>query len=318
MLLTRTVYADVLIVLNTCLTFLLLLCSARIVHTSISAGRLTAAALLGGAYSLLIFAPPMNFFISLLIKSLFSFSIIKVGFKPSSVRLCLKLTGIFFAVSLCFAGSLTAVAALLKFKDIYYINGAVYYNFSFSALLISAVLAYLIFRVAARLFPASTKNQTAVVEIGLGNVKIKGRALCDTGNLLTDGYFGTPVILINYRLAQEALGVELEALVNFPTEQINTLPEELATRFRLISTRGIRDTALLPAFRADYAAVDCGKEQCLHRNISIALTEHGFADGEFDLLLNPHFWENGSGNRKRARAKNSEGTDNNEAASKIY
>ncbi|MDR1630911.1 MAG: sigma-E processing peptidase SpoIIGA, partial [Oscillospiraceae bacterium] len=82
----QVIYIDVLIVLNILLTYLLLLATSHMLRNEPPTGRMLAGSFLGGAYSLIILAPPFGLFLSTVIKLLLSLSIVTVTFKPRSLR----------------------------------------------------------------------------------------------------------------------------------------------------------------------------------------------------------------------------------------
>lgn len=66
----QTVYIDVLVLLNSVISLFLILITSLLLRCSPSSLRTAAGTFLGGAYSLLIFAPDMGVFVSLLVKIL--------------------------------------------------------------------------------------------------------------------------------------------------------------------------------------------------------------------------------------------------------
>ena len=96
-----TIYVDVLFVLNFFITYLLLLLTKSLVKFTSKAGRLLFGALIGGVYSLVILAPNLNFFASLIGKLLVSMLIVAASFNIKRLTVFLKTLACFY-FQICF------------------------------------------------------------------------------------------------------------------------------------------------------------------------------------------------------------------------
>lgn len=81
------VYIDVLFVLNMFVNYFILVTVAKIMRITPSRWRLLCGALLGGLYSLFIFIPDVNVFLSLVAKLAFSVSIVFAAYKNITLKL---------------------------------------------------------------------------------------------------------------------------------------------------------------------------------------------------------------------------------------
>ena len=87
----KSIYLDVLIVLNIYVNFFLLRATARFTHTPLKTSRCVLSSVLGSLFSLTIFLPVSNFFITLLIKLAAAAVITAMAFGVKNKKHTLKL-----------------------------------------------------------------------------------------------------------------------------------------------------------------------------------------------------------------------------------
>lgn len=240
----QVIYIDVLVFLNTVITFLLLLSASKLLKAFPSAGRLVAGSLLGGASSLIIFAPDLGFLLSLIVKLLFSIIITTATYNPKSVRALLRCIGYFFCVSFIFAGMMLFAASLPDLSILTYKNGALYVDFSLFSLIAASVICYLITLVLNKITKHSKEWDVLIsVKIYLNGSCVSGSAVIDTGNSLSDPFTGEDIIIAD-RFVLSAL---------LPEDIVHYLDgnNESCSRIRLVPCSTVTEDGLLPVFRAD-------------------------------------------------------------------
>ena len=262
----QVIYIDVLIFLNTIITFLLLLASSRLMKLTPSAGRFVLGSVIGGASSLIIFAPDMGLLLSLITKLLFSVIITTATYNPKTVRAILRQTGYFFAVSFIFAGIMLFVSSLEGISIVSYNNGAVYIDFSFFSLIAASTLCYIITVVLNKL--TRHKNESGIlynIRISKDGKTVSYSAILDTGNGLTDPFSGDSIIIADTDIIKNILPNDIILYFNGESEKCSSL--------RLVPCSTVTDDSLLPVFRADSATVnDSGKHVYIDRPL-IAVTQ---------------------------------------------
>lgn len=240
----QVIYIDVLIFLNTIITFLLLLASSRLIKIRPAAGRLVLGSLVGGASSLIIFAPDMGFVLSLLVKLLFSVIITSAAFRVSSLKSILRNAGYFFAVSFIFAGMLLFIASLPGIEIITYNNGAVYIELSFLSLVFASVLCYAVTLILNKITGHSRNSDVSVnAEITSHGMTVSCSGVIDTGNGLTDPFSGEGVIIGDKRTLSPLLPDDIRLYLEGK--------EEKCGKIRLVPCTTVTENGLLPVFRAD-------------------------------------------------------------------
>lgn len=238
----QVIYIDVLVFLNMIITFLLLLAASRMMKLFPSSGRMTLACILGGFSSLIILAPEMGFFLSLLTKLLFSVVIVSCAYNPKSLPAIAKETAYFFAVNFIFAGMMLFASSLPGISLISYNNGAVYINFSFFSLIASCVICYLITCLLNRFSRHKASHcEILSAEIYVGKKSVRAAAIADSGNALTDPYTGKSVIVADKSTLQSVL----------PENVKQYFADGICEEIKLIPCKTVSGSALLPCFRAD-------------------------------------------------------------------
>ncbi len=244
----QIIYVDVLIFLNTAITFLLLLSCKHLLKLPAKPFRMLSGSALGGISSLIIFAPETDFFISLFIKLCFSFIITGAAFGTKPPKALLIRTAYFFAVSFCFGGIMLFVSSLPDISIITYQNGAVYIDFSFISLIFASVLCYLITLLLGKLTrKRQQENVLCSVKIVSNGKEAKMCGIIDTGNSLRDPFSDEGVIVCDKHMAEKILPDGIKFYINGETEK--------CTAIRFLPCTTVTSQSLLPLFRAESAEI---------------------------------------------------------------
>lgn len=199
----QTVYADVLIILNTYVNFALLRMTALIDRKNVKRLRIVLAALSGGIYSLIILCEDISSFTVFISKTAVSIIMVLISFGFSSLRGFLRSFAVFFGVSFTFAGLMLALWLFAAPAGMIFNNGTVYFSFDTMTLLTFTAVSYALVRIIF-LFSErhSPKGSIYEIRITVNDAEIVCDALCDTGSSLKDWYTSLPVILISPELTE--------------------------------------------------------------------------------------------------------------------
>lgn len=260
----QVIYIDVLIFLNTAITFLLLLATSKITKLTPSAGRYVTGALVGGVFSLIIFAPDMGLILSLLTKLLFSLIIVSVVYNPKRIKAIAKQTSYFFAVSFGYAGIMLFISSLPGISILSYNNGIVYIDLSMFSLIAAAVVCYVV-TVALNAFTRHSHDGAILYNI---KIKCNGKSLStasilDTGNSLTDPFSGESLIIASSKEVDALLSADIKNYISGNTNKCEKL--------RLVPCTTIAGDTLLPVFRADEVQISGGGNNKQLCNVGIAV-----------------------------------------------
>lgn len=238
------IYLDVLLLSNLWINWLLLWATAKWTHRRLPSRRGCFAAMLGAAFSLVIFLPPMPTAIWLLLRVLSALGIVRIAFGKLSPTDWLRQTFWFGILSLLFCGTVYAFGTQLLPFGFTIANSAVYMDCSLLALLFATTAA-----AAIASFSARKRDLPSVGDWQL-HLRIDGKdfcldALADTGNSLRDVFSGRPVIICS--------AAQLTPwLQQFPDAETAAMH---CKGFRMLPTTTVTGTQLLPAFTPERIAL---------------------------------------------------------------
>lgn len=286
------IYADVLIILNTYINFILLRLSGYFVGAEISRLRLFAGALFGGIYSLIILVDGMSEWLSVLLKITVSAFIVLMSFRQHNVRSFIKCFLSFFTVSFVFAGLMLALWIFVSPDTMMYNNGAVYFGFDTMTLLVTTTVCYAVLRLIYFFIEKrSAKASLYYIEIYALEEVIKCRALLDSGNSLRDYFTSLPVILVSEEKLRTLLMCENESI-----------KRELKVRYIPFSTVG--GEGVISVFRPKKVRIYGAGCDFETDNILIGQSKTKIKNGEFEAVLPCDILQEGKLNDNWFTAKN--------------
>lgn len=193
------IYIDVLIILNTYLTWLILSLTAALTHTALKTRCCATASFIGGISSLIILIPiagKLIAFTVLLLKIISCIAIVIAAFWRQRIKKCILLTISFLGTSLLISAALELLQNLLGTSPFCLQNGFIYLDISPLNLVISTAVIYFIVCVFSKLF---SKNLGALnayrIDFNIGCKAFSLDGVADTGNTARDIFSGLPVII---------------------------------------------------------------------------------------------------------------------------
>lgn len=267
------IYADVLIILNTYINFILLRLTGYFIGADISRLRLFSGALFGGLYSLVILVDGMPDWLSLIFKISVSVLIVLISFRQYNFLSFVKSFLTFFSVSFVFAGLMLAIWIFVSPDTMMYNNGTVYFGFDTMTLLVITMVCYVVLRLIYFFIERRTdKGSLFYVEIYVPGETVKCRALSDSGNSLRDCFTALPVILVSEE--------KVKGLLNCKDEETKK-----ALKVRYIPFSTIGGNGVIPVFRPEKVriyGVGCDFET---KDVLIGQSVTKIRNGEFEALL---------------------------------
>lgn len=275
--LKTVIYADILIVINIIVNYLLLRATAAITGCNFKPTRFLLSACAGGIFSLIIFVDNITFILNLAIKTVFLSAMVLIAFGAKSLKTFLKCFGAFFLSNFAFAGIMLGFTVALSPNAAIYKNGVVYFDINIFTLTVTSVICYAVLNLISR-FTKSRIPQKNIfpIRITYGGKTVEGKALFDTGNTLCDCFSGKPAIITE----KDFISLLCE----------NTEITDMKN-FRLIPFTTIKNGGALPAFLADKAAVMDKGKWIEADNVYIAVTEKKIISGGYSALLGTPFFD---------------------------
>lgn len=286
-----TVYADVLVSLNILLTYVLIVASRVMCKIPTNKWAVLLASVIGGISSLVIFYENGGVVFSCFYKLITGSIIVGVAFLPETLKNYIKEFLAFFGISFLFGGFMYTLEITLHPKNIMFYNGTVYFDISIAYLVASVLVIYAVFLLADYLIAKhNNKGGKCQLEIGYNNKSVIVTALIDTGNTLTDGMTGKPVIIAELSAVSPLFS--RKEIIFFKSGDFENIPESLNRTFRLIPCKTVTGDSLLKAFMPSFIKINDGKGSYINNFCTVALTEKELSQGEYKALLNNDFFQN--------------------------
>lgn len=282
------IYVDVLLVINIFVNYFLLLVTKALLRKQIRRRRLLLGALLGGAYSLIIFLPNLPNVVSLLLNLVASVGMVLAAIPIVGIKDFLKSFAAFFAVNFAFAGLMLALWLGLHPNGMVYNNGAVYFSIDIQILLFSTVGCYVLLMGISRLLRRrAPENALYDIQISTEEKCIHTKALLDTGHTLSDGFSDTPVLVADRSVTEKLANEQLRAYL-----QGGHAPQPAANcHLRLIPYSTVGGSGVLKAFPVACVRVPARNYELHH--VLLAQSAVPFSDKEYSVLLCNDFFERG-------------------------
>ena len=284
------IYVDVLIVLNLFINYFLLLLTSFAQKESTKRLRLLLGALLGAVFSLVVFLPEMGTLFNIFSRVFAGAGIVFVTFGFKTYKRFLKLSAVFILMTFLFAGLMIALWILFRPQGMLINNSTVYFGISLPVLVATTAVCYVVIKLAMK-FIAKNKPQKTIceTELEIFGEKLKGRAMLDTGNTLSEGFSGYPVVICTYDFIKNIIP---ESSEKFFKGDVNSLcgitDEQWRKRVRVVSFLTVGDTGLLPAFQPDKLIID--KTHETDKVFVGVMSRKKYINESFDMLLNPNLF----------------------------
>lgn len=271
----KTIYADILFLINFIINYLILFATAKISVLPFSRLRLVLSSSLGALYAVLSFIPILTYLSLFPIKLFIAFLMVFFAFGKQRI---LKAYLTFFAVSFAFAG-VSLLASFIAPRAFSHISGGIYYiHLSLPTLIISSLLAYFLLQLVF-LRRGGGNRKICEVRIKNNGSEVALNALVDTGNSLRDPLTNAEVVISDLETLSPLLAEhDAEVLRNYRERGFLLALDKLSepNRFRLIpyKTVGVSFSLLL-AFTPD--AILIGDK--ISNGAVCAISENTISDG---------------------------------------
>lgn len=270
-ILKTVIYADILIVINIIVNYLLLRASSALTGCQFKAARFLIASAAGGIFSLIIFVENIPAFLNSVLKIIFMLVMVFIAFGTKSLKAFLKCCGAFFLANFAFAGIMLGLSISVMPNTAIYQNGVAYFDIDIFTLTVSTVICYAILSLISRFTKSKVPRKSIYpIRITYNEKTVEGKALFDSGNSLCDCFSGKPAII-----------AEKEFIKNLYNH--NELTE--MKNFRLIPFSTIQSVGALPAFMVDKAEIMLEGTWLETKNIYIAVTEKKIVSGGYSALI---------------------------------
>lgn len=258
-----TVYADVLVIVNLYIDYILLCLVRRFLGIGVSGPRLVLGALTGGMLSL-VGLLPLPGWAGPPVAGLTAGLTTLAAFAPMGKRLLLRCWLCLWGASFLLGGAVLFFLQFVPAGHMALVGGAVYFDLSLPVLFFATCGAYGLFWLVGKLLPkGASEPLTKLTVSNLGHTRAI-YAKADTGCGLREPFSGLPVIVCE----RKALG--------------DLAPGE-GGPMRLVPYGSLGGSGLLYSFKPDRVTGPKGIElQCY-----IGMTDAPLSSGQYSALFNP-------------------------------
>lgn len=221
------IYADIIILENLIMNFIILLATGIILKIKLSYLRIILASLVGSIYVVLEYIFKLNVFSNILAKFILSLIIIFIAYYPQNIKSLWKEIITFYLTTFTFGGVSTYLINTVKSKNLITKTGIYYGPYVIGVIFIGAIIGTTILILAFKISKNKFNKSDVVCKIRIKlNKKEKTlNAIVDTGNMLKEPITQTPVAVI-----------EKEALIGIlPAEILENIDSILGGDFTKIS-----------------------------------------------------------------------------------
>lgn len=278
---TQTVYADILIVVNTYVNYALLRLAGLWSRRKAQRLRLFLSALFGGLYSLIILIDEIPDAAVAVTRIAACSVMLLIAFGYENRTVFFRSLGAFFLVNFVFAGLMLALWFLFAPRNMLFSNGVVYFDIDALTLIVLTVVCYAVSLCVNRLLRFRTpKNSVYDMEVFLAEERFSFRAFLDTGNCLTEPFSGYPVAVA----AGDVLSDGGKTLPDCVTEY--SLP------VRAVPCSSVNGGGVLTALKPEKIHIKGAAVDFYTDEVFLALTDGKIKNGEYTALIGTAVFEN--------------------------
>ena len=281
---TGVIYADVLFILNTYITYAILFLTAVLLHLSPERLRLLFASIIGGISSLIIIFPWANDGILGFLRLILCLVLPLVSFTFSGIKTLVRQVFIFLSVNFLFAGIMFAIWFFVSPTAVYYNTGVVYFDIDALSLVVLTAVCYFAVRIFRGIIDLKApKNTLYDIYLTIRGEEFYLKGFLDTGNNLKDPFTGCDVIIVS-RSALEKF---------FPQgEDMSSIIETSPLKIRYLPCKTVSGSKLMPIFKGDKVRIKGVETDFIQRGAVIGVTDETIKNGDFQALLPPGIFSN--------------------------
>ena len=257
----KVFYLDSFLLLNLVLDYLLLLLTSNLTGVFAKRGTLLSAAVLGAVFAVWMFFYSGGPVISLLLNGVVGWVMISLSFSAVSAKKRLRLYGVFLIQAFGFSG-LMSLLETMGMGKIAVQNGVTYIQIELWQIVLSALGAYVIFRLCFRDHSLKLEKQRVWIRIQLGDRILQTLVLKDSGNLLREPLSGKPVVLLAPEIIGNIMPEETKMMLQQEDWNVEAMmevltKESIVARLIPFSTMGQKQ-GLTIAVKSDAITVEMG------------------------------------------------------------
>ena len=270
-----TIYIDALFLLNFTVNLFLLKITDAFSKEKNSNLRLVISSLVASIYAVCVFLENFNFLYNFGYKIIMSLVMVIIANKKLPLLRLLKIWAIFFLVSFSFAGILLVISFFSKSQSFTFQSSVFYFDISAKSIILTAVICYVLIKIASTVFMKSKVMGIKSIKIVLGQNECNLLGFSDTGNMLKDPLTSSSVVIVETE--------RLSPLFPNGIPKIENVSDNTPLRVIPFSSLG-NSSDLMIGFKPDKIYIDSKPL----KNIIVALSDTKLSSkSEYEALFNP-------------------------------
>lgn len=283
------IYIDILFAVNMLMDMTIIWAAGMIMKERVNIPRILAGAAFGAfMYVITLYRPYINGVVQILVMLMsISLSLI-IAYKPNNILRLVKLVLVSAAVSYIAAG---LIFSILCFKAFYTYKtvSEILDNFSYTILIVSSILIYMIIKLSRNYLRMVNCKKTEYFDIDIyfNGISAHVRALADSGNSLKDNIGGNEVIICQYNSIKKFFPDNIK-IQNDSVEMFKILAEtSLRHKLRLIPFKSLgEDNGMLLGIKVDKAVIKAKEKKQIDNIIVCVYNGELDKNGLFDSIIN--------------------------------
>ena len=285
----HVVYADTLVLLNTAVTYLLLLSVRQFSGVKISSKRVIIAAFLGGIASCVTLLPAVSVLLMIAIQIAVSAAVTFCAFFDGSARRYIRCLALFAGMTFFYGGVMYGMSFTFP-GFIRYRNGFAYVRIGFWGVVAVLTTCYLLIILMKKRFGREEETFTYEINIERGNKKIFGKAVLDSGLFVNDCYTGKPVVICSISFLNGLLSPDEQNQLS-AFGKTDELTDHSTLRPRLILVKTVAGMRMFTAFTCDNVTVKNGDRYARAEGVSVIAAEETEIELRCDALIGRQFFD---------------------------
>lgn len=255
----KTVYVDLLFMINLSMDFLCFFLSARLLGRKFSLPRVLAASVIGGLYSNVALFINVSRTLSLMIDIAVCVLMCAIAFyKKGKISSLFLNVLVYFAISMALGGFMTAIFNLLNKVELPLSKGSAD-GISVWSFALLAIVSALITLLGGRFFRKRTSQKNADIEITYNGKSKTLRGMADSGNLLKDPISGKACIIADISTLSDIVPKDiLGAARKKDIGAISRFSDRDAKNVRIVPVKTAVGDSVLIALKTERVTVDSG------------------------------------------------------------
>lgn len=261
----RIIYADILLIINLAVDYLVLFGTARLSGTEFVRLKGLLAAVFGAVYSLCVIFPISD--TALWISRIaVSAVMIFICFGKRRFTEFLRLLVIFYICSFVFSGFMLIIGIATQPEAFMLKNGVVYFNLSAWEIIIAACAAFAVTELLRRFFRRGEAEGNCIARVYHGGKCAVINGFVDTGNSLTEPISGIPVAVCRL----EDIGRIFDEEMLFAIKEKSLSTEH---GIRLVPCSTVSGSVLIPAIRPQRLVAEMNGAELEAEEVMIGFSE---------------------------------------------